>query len=67
MSDEISKWLDTSDNLYLAAILNANIRFFSEILNILSKNPAQIQQIRDIALNDYKLPWKEKSGIPICD
>ncbi|MCU5172555.1 hypothetical protein [Bacillus paranthracis] len=63
MSDEISKWLDTSDNLYLAAILNANIRFFSEILNILSKNPAQIQQIRDIALNDYKLPWKEKSEI----
>ncbi|QWH42891.1 hypothetical protein EXW53_26850 (plasmid) [Bacillus mycoides] len=63
MSDEISKWLDTSDNLYLAAILNANIRFFSEILNILSKNPAQIQQIRDIALSDYKLPWKEKSEI----
>ncbi|PHB04955.1 hypothetical protein COE81_20070 [Bacillus wiedmannii] len=63
MSDEISKWLDTSDNLYLAAILNANIRFFSEILNILSKNPAQIQRIRDIALNDYKLPWKEKSEI----
>jgi predicted transcriptional regulator len=63
MSDEISKWLDTSDNLFLAAILNANIRFFSEILHILSKNPAQIQLIRDIALNDYKLPWKEKSEI----
>ncbi|WP_158734658.1 restriction endonuclease [Alteribacillus sp. YIM 98480] len=63
MSDEISKWLDSGDNLYLAAILNANIRFFSEILHILSKNSAQIQEIREIAKNDYKLPWKEKSEI----
>lgn len=63
MSDEISKWLDSEDNLYLAAILNANIRFFSEILHILSANPSQIKHIKDIALNDYKLPWKEKSEI----
>ncbi|MFC4660792.1 hypothetical protein [Oceanobacillus aidingensis] len=63
MSEEISKWLDSGDDLYLAAILNANIRFFSEILHILSKKPAQIQEIRGIAKNDYKLPWKEKSEI----
>ncbi|WP_456276501.1 hypothetical protein [Bacillus sp. AK128] len=63
MSEEISKWLETEDNFYLAAILNANIRFFSEILHILSKKTAQIQEIRDIARNDYKLPWKEKSEI----
>lgn len=63
MSDEISKWLDSSDKMYLAAILNANIKFFSEILHILLEEPTQIKKIRDIALNDYNLPWKEKSEI----
>lgn len=63
MSDETIKWLDSKDNLFLAAIINANIRFFSEILYILSENPAQIKMIRDIALFDYKLPWKGKSEI----
>lgn len=63
MSDDISKWLDSDDSLYLAAILNANIRFFSEILHILSKKPTQIQELREIAKNEYKLPWKEKSEI----
>ncbi|MGG0593529.1 hypothetical protein ABEY80_27310 [Priestia megaterium] len=63
MSDEISKWLDSSDNMYLAAIINANVKFFSEILNILLESPTRIQQIRDIAINNYHLPWKEKSEI----
>ncbi len=63
LSDEIYRWLESLDNMYLAAILNANVKFFSEILNILLKGPTQIQQIRDIALNNYHLPWKEKSEI----
>lgn len=63
MSEEAENWLKSEDNLYLAAILNANIKFFSEILYILSKQPAQIKKIRDIAINNYKLPWKQKQEI----
>jgi predicted transcriptional regulator len=64
MSEEITIWLDSSDNFYLAAILNANIRFFSEILQILfKKSPTQMKEIRKIARDDYKLPWKKASEI----
>jgi predicted transcriptional regulator len=63
ISQEAEKWLETEDDLYLAAILNANIRFCSEILAILKNEPKKAKEIQDVANNKYKLSWKTKSEI----
>jgi len=63
MSSEILEWLDTGDDLYLASILNANIKFFSEILYILSQGKCQVQKLLSVAVNEYELPWKTKQEI----
>jgi predicted transcriptional regulator len=62
-SEEIEYWLDTKDNLYLALILNGNIKFFSEILAFFKESPKTIKDIREYAALDYKLEWKSKSEI----
>jgi len=63
ISNEANAWLESCDNMYLAAILNANIRFFSEILAILNKEPKEIKSIMDMANNEYNLHWKTKSEL----
>ncbi|MCY7998586.1 hypothetical protein [Bacillus haynesii] len=63
LSEEADKWLESGDNLYLAAMINANVRFFSEILAVLIKNPATSREVQDVASNEYKLSWKTKSEI----
>ncbi|MGM0885887.1 MAG: hypothetical protein ACQEW5_02835 [Bacillota bacterium] len=62
LSSEAKVWLESNDNLYLAAFLNANIRFFSEILSIL-QSPNKASEILNIANNDYKLNWKTKNEV----
>ena len=54
------KWLDTEDDLYLAALINANLKFFSEILHILSQEKWQVQKIYKTAVNEYGILWKTK-------
>jgi predicted transcriptional regulator len=63
ISNEALKWLDSEDDLYLAAILNANIKFFSEILQILSQEKCQVQKILKAAVNKYGITWKTKQEI----
>lgn len=62
LSDEAKKWLETGDDLYLAAILCSRIKFLAEILYYLD-SPKTAAQLQDIALNEYALNWKTKSDI----
>lgn len=62
LSDEARKWLDTEDELYLAAFLCARIKFLAEILYYLDK-PKTAAELQNIAINEYGLTWKTTSDI----
>lgn len=62
LSDEAKKWLDTDDDLYLAAFLCSRIKFLAEILYYLDE-PKTAAMLQDVATNEYKLTWKTKSDI----
>lgn len=62
ISQESKRWLETEDNLYLAAILCANIRFVGEVLYYLD-TPRKSTDLKEIALRDYGLGWKTISDI----
>lgn len=62
LSDEAQKWLDTEDELYLAAFLCARIKFLAEILYYLDE-PKTAAELQDIAINEYALTWKTTSDI----
>ena len=62
LSDEAKKWLDTEDELYLAAFLCARIKFLAEILYYLDE-PKTAAEIQNIAINEYGLTWKTTSDI----
>ncbi|WP_397538054.1 restriction endonuclease [Rummeliibacillus pycnus] len=63
ISDEADKWLQSEDNLYLEALLAANIKFFTEILAILINGPKISSEIQNVASVQYKLNWKTKSEV----
>jgi len=64
LSNESEKWLKNNSDEYLSIFLNNNIKFFSEILAILSKKGScQIKDIRIIAEEKYDLFWKTKHEI----
>ena len=62
LSEEAKKWLDTDDDLYLAAFLCSRSKFLAEILYYLDE-PKTAAMLQDIAINEYKLAWKTKSDI----
>ena len=62
LSEEAKTWLDTNDNLYLAAFLCARIKFLAETLYYLD-SPKTATELQDIAINEYSLSWKTKSDI----
>lgn len=62
LSEEAQKWLDTEDELYLAAFLCARIKFLAEILYYLDE-PKTAAELQDIAINEYALTWKTTSDI----
>ena len=62
LSDEARKWLDTEDELYLAAFLCARIKFLAEILYYLDE-PKTAAELQNIATNEYGLTWKTTSDI----
>ena len=62
LSDEAKKWLDTEDELYLAAFLCARIKFLAEILYYLDE-PKTAAELQNIATNEYGLTWKTTSDI----
>lgn len=62
LTEESKRWLETQDNLYLAAVLCANIRFLGEILFYLD-TPKKAKDLQEIAIRDYDLNWKTGSDI----
>lgn len=62
ISKESERWLDSGDDLYLAALLCANIRFVAEVLYYLDI-PRKAAELNEIAARDYGLEWKTKSDI----
>ncbi len=62
LTEESKRWLETQDNLYLAAVLCANIRFLGEILFYLD-TPKKAKDLQEIAIRDYGLNWKTGSDI----
>ena len=63
VSPESKLWLSTGENFYLAALFHANIRFFSELLAFLSKDPKTARMIRDYANKEYHFGWKTGSDV----
>lgn len=64
LSKESRRWLETGSIEYLGLMLNNSIKFFSEILFILTqKGKSQIKDIRIIADKEYLLSWKTKDQI----
>lgn len=62
ISEEGKKCLDSKDNLYLAAVLCANIRFAAELL-VKIDTPKTILELLDIANKEYNLNWRTKSEV----
>lgn len=62
LSEEAKKWLETKDDLYLAAFLCSRFVFISEILHYLDE-PKTALELLNIAKDEYGLPWKGKSEI----
>ena len=62
LSEESEIWLDSGDNLYLAATLCANIRFLAEVLYFLD-TPRKSAELKEIAIQEYGLGWKTISDI----
>ena len=62
LSKESLRWLESEDNLYLAAILCANIRFVAELLFYLDV-PRKSSELQEIAVQEYGLGWKTISDI----
>ena len=50
-------WLESEDELYLAAYFCANVKFFAEILFYLD-SPKTSRELFNIAVNEYDLAWK---------
>ena len=50
-------WLDSEDDLYLAAYFCANVKFFAEILFYLD-SPKTSRELFNIAVNEYDMAWK---------
>lgn len=62
LSEEAQRWLDTDDDLYLAAFLCARIKFLAEVLYYLDE-PKTAAELQNIAINEYALTWKTTSDI----
>lgn len=62
LTQEAQKWLDTEDDLYLAAFLCARVKFLAEILYYL-ETPKTAAQLQGIAADEYGLNWKTLSDV----
>ena len=62
LSDEARVWIESEDNMYLAAYFCANVKFFAEILFYLD-SPKTSRELFNIAVNEYDLTWKVISTI----
>ena len=57
LTEEAKLWIDSEDNLYLAAFFCANVKFFAEILFYLD-SPKTSRELFNIAVNEYDMTWK---------
>jgi len=63
LSDASLRYLQSGDELYLAAVFCANIKFVAEILFYLDESPRKVGELHDIAVREYYLPWKTNAAI----
>ena len=56
------RWLDSEDELFLAAMLCANIRFVGELLYYLD-TPRKSPELKEIAIREYGMGWKTLSDV----
>ena len=66
LTREALRWLKTGDNLYLAAILCANVRFMGEQLARMGK-PISERDLLRIAVDQYDMEWKTSEQIRARD
>ncbi len=57
LTKEAKLWIDSEDNIYLAAYFCANVKFFAEILFYLD-SPKTSRELFNIAVNEYDMAWK---------
>lgn len=57
LTKEAKLWIESDDNLYLAAYFCANVKFFAEILFYLD-SPKTSRELFNIAVNEYDMAWK---------
>ncbi len=62
LTKESEIWLNSGDDLYLAATLCANVRFLAEILYYLD-TPRKSAELQEIAVQEYGLRWKTISDM----
>ena len=62
LTEESRLWIESEDNLYLAALFCANVKYFSEILYYLD-SPKTSRDLYDIAVNEYDMSWKVPTTI----
>lgn len=62
LTDASKHWVDSGDDLFLAAFLCSNIRFLAEILYFLDQ-PRKSAELNEIATQEYGLNWKTISDI----
>lgn len=62
LNGEARTWIESEDNMYLAAYFCANVKFFAEILFYLD-SPKTSRELFNIAVNEYDLTWKVVSTI----
>jgi len=60
ITEAAKQWLDQGDVLLLVGLLHANVRFFGEILQVLSSRPGGMthDELAQLASDDYGLSWK---------
>lgn len=62
LTSDAIKWLDSNDELFLAAMLCANVRFVGELLYYLD-TPRKSPELKEIAVREYGMGWKTLSDV----
>lgn len=62
VGDDARIWIQSGDDMYLAAVLCSNIRFMSEQLNLMHE-PIRERTIWSIAVKEYGMTWKKAEQV----
>lgn len=62
LSEESEKWLNNHDDLFVASMINGNMKFFAEFIDF-CRVEKDIQEIKDYAREKYDIDWQGKSQL----